>query len=109
MSKFSICTKNARMRAESDDGETITLYLWDSQGFTAMHADHIVIVKLADLRQIVSHFEWLGDDDKDARKERSEHTGITLDIDTEMLAKALTKHIARNLAKPMRLRLGKSI
>ena len=107
MARFSIDTKNGRMRATSEDGENVTLYLWDSPGFSAELASHVVTVKLADLRQVVSHFEWLEGKDDDARKEQTQHTGITVNIDTDELAAALAKPIAEQIAKSLRTRGGR--
>jgi len=107
MARFSISTRNGRMRAESEDGENITLALWNTPGFSALLADHTVTVRLADLRQIVSHFDWLDSAESERkehveRNERNEYAPITIEIDSQAFALALAQQIAG------RLRFGKA-
>lgn len=107
MSKFDIHSKSGRIRAESDDCENITLYIWNTPGFAAHLVDHVVTVKLKDLREIVSHFDWLQSDEKPSeRKEQDTHTSITLEIDPEQIAKLVAKHVARTLYESVRLKRG---
>lgn len=106
MTKFSISSKSGRIRAESDDGETLRLFVnTNGSGFDPLHTIEVP-VKLADLRQIVAHFDWLqddGEDEKPKRTEQTEHVGLTLEIDPETLAAALAKPLAKQIAKSIRL------
>lgn len=102
MSRYSISSRNGRMRATSEDRETITLFLWDKTGFGVQTADHVADIHIADLRQIVSHFDWLDDDDDEGssaagRHEQTEHTGILLELDSNAFADALARQIAQSV------------
>lgn len=105
MSRFSISTRNGRVRASSEDGENITLLLWDKAGFSAVACDHEVTVKIGDLRQIVAHFDWLEDntaDENDRNRRRHQqvtHEGFSLDLDANLVGKLVAKHLARQIAK----------
>lgn len=57
--RFNIVSRNGLLRADSEDGERLMLRIYLPGAKDVSDWETCVHVNLSDLRQIVSHFDWL--------------------------------------------------